>query len=142
MRNPARSLPSRACICFCAPLRRPPNSSLRVRVVDSRTKIPTKSLDRLQEEWVEGALIVYVGQSGSRSKGTLARRVEQMIRFGQGARVAHWGGRLIWQLADSDRLVVCWKTIQDRDPRDVERALIKAFKTLHGGKRPYANLRD
>ena len=107
-----------------------------------KNKDPNESLDRLQEEWVEGALIVYVGQSGSRSKGTLARRVEQMIRFGQGARVAHWGGRLIWQLEDSDRLVHCWKIVGERDPRNVERALIKVFKTMHGGKRPYANLRD
>lgn len=107
-----------------------------------KNKDPNESLDRLQEEWVEGALIVYVGQSGSRSKGTLARRVEQMIRFGQGARVAHWGGRLIWQLEDSDRLVVCWKIIGERGPRDVERALIKAFRNMHDSKRPFANLRD
>ncbi len=107
-----------------------------------KNKDPNVSLDRLREEWVEGALIVYVGQSGSRSKGTLARRVDQMIRFGQAARVAHWGGRLIWQLEDSDRLVVCWQTIEKRDPRDVERALIKSFQTMHGGNRPFANLRD
>ena len=107
-----------------------------------KSKDPNVSLDRLRREWVEGALIVYVGQSGSRSKGTLARRVEQMIRFGQGARVAHWGGRLIWQLENSDRLVVCWKIIGERDPRDIKRALIKAFRTMHGGKRPFANLRD
>lgn len=105
-----------------------------------KNKDPNVPIDRLLREWVEGALIVYVGQTGSRSRGTLARRVHQMIRFGQGARVGHWGGRLIWQLEDSDRLVVCWKTITGRDPRDVERALIESFKTMHGGKRPFANL--
>jgi len=107
-----------------------------------KNKDPNVTLGRVRREWVEGALIVYVGQSGSRSKGTLARRVEQMIQFGQGAPVAHWGGRLIWQLADSARLVVCWRIVGKRDPRDVERALIKSFKTMHDGKRPFANLRD
>ena len=103
---------------------------------------PNVTLARLQGEWVDGALIVYVGQTGSASKGTLRQRIGLMLRFGQGAAVGHWGGRLIWQLKDSDRLWVCWKPIRERDPRKVEIALIRSFKSMHGGKRPFANLRD
>ena len=105
-------------------------------------KDPNVTLARLQSEWVDGALIVYVGQTSSGSKGTLRRRIDLMLRFGQGAAVGHWGGRLIWQLQDSDRLLVCWKPIRQRDPRKVESALIRSFKSMHGGKRPFANLRD
>ena len=105
-------------------------------------KDPNVTLARLQSEWVDGALIVYVGQTGSGSKGTLRRRIELMLRFGHGAPVGHWGGRLIWQLKDSDQLRVCWKPITQNDPRKIESALIRSFKSMHGAKRPFANLRD
>lgn len=107
-----------------------------------RGKDPNVPLSRLQSEWVDGALILYVGQSGSGCKGTLKRQIDLMLTFGHGAAVGHWGGRLIWQLKDSDRLLVCWKPIRERDPRKVESELIRSFKAMHGGKRPFANLRD
>ena len=105
-------------------------------------KDPNVPLARLDSEWVEGALVVYVGQAGSRSKGTLRRRVDRMLRFGEGVCVGHWGGRMVWQLEDAKRLVVCWRPVTERDPGHVETALIRSFKSLHGGKRPFANLRD
>ena len=66
-----------------------------------------------------------------------------MLQFGRGAPVGHWGGRLVWQLEDAERLVVCWKPVTDhRDPGAVETALIRSFKLAHGGRRPFGNLRD
>ena len=62
------------------------------------------------------------------------------MRFGSGKNVGHYGGRYIWQLADSDDLVVCWKCVEDS--RRVEAAMIAEFKKNHNGKRPFANLQD
>ena len=105
-------------------------------------KNPNVPLSDLRREWVQGALVVYVGQTGSGGRATLRRRIARMLRFGHGASVGHWGGRLIWQLKGSERLLVCWKPIAEPAPRKVESALIRSFKSMHGGKRPFANLRD
>ena len=100
---------------------------------------PNVSLKRLADEWVEGAAIVYAGQTD----GELRRRINAMIEFGQGRPVVgHWGGRLVWQLKEADRLRVCWKETGPLESRAVEKALIGAFKSLHAGCRPFANLRD
>lgn len=103
---------------------------------------PNVPISRLKDEWVDGAVTVYIGQSGSKSKGTLKKRIGELIRFGQGSRVGHRGGRLIWQLRGADRLLVCWKEVADDDPKEFEKELIEAFKSAHGGRRPFANLRD
>lgn len=105
-------------------------------------KDPNVSLSRLEQEWVQGALALYVGQAGSKSVGTLRKRIGELIRFGEGEPVGHYGGRLIWQLHDADELMVCWKTLQNGDPRNVEKKLIQDFKKLHEGRRPFANLQD
>ena len=74
-----------------------------------KDKDPNVSIARLQHEWVTDARIVYIGQSGSGSSGTLKNRIRQMLRCGRGARVDHWGGRLVWQLRDAEQLQVCWR---------------------------------
>ena len=104
---------------------------------------PNVSLAELTDNWVEGTPVVYIGKAGgSDSSATLQKRLTQYLRFGQGANVGHWGGRYIWQLADSKDLVVCWKVLSNEDPRDVEQKMIADFKAVHGGKRPFANLKD
>ena len=80
------------------------------------------------------------GSPGAGADGTLKKRIAQMLRFGQGAPVGHWGGRLVWQPRDAKRLQVCWRVSHRDDPRTVEAEWIGAFKSLHGGKRPFANL--
>ena len=106
-------------------------------------KNPNVAISELQDNWVEGTSIVYIGKAGGAgSSATLNKRLGQYLRFGQGANIGHWGGRYIWQLADSRDLVVCWKTLTDLDPREVERQMIAEFKATHAGKRPFANLID
>lgn len=102
-----------------------------------KNRNPNVSVAELVDEWVEGALIVYIGQT----KVSLQERIRAMIKFGEGKRVGHRGGRLIWQLKDAERLQVCWKELQEEDPLSVERELIQAFKSQYGA-RPFANLRD
>ena len=107
-----------------------------------KNKDPNVPLSRLTYVWVESAFIVYIGQTGRGRKGTLKKRIGEMISFGQGTRVGHWGGRLDWQLRDANLLLVCWKGIRDADPGNVEKDLIDAFKSIYLGRRPLANLRN
>ncbi len=105
-------------------------------------KDPNVPLSRLQQEWVESALVLYIGRAGADSNETLRKRIDLLIRFGEGEPVGHYGGRLVWQLNDADALVICWQATYNKDPQEVKRELIQNFRMLHGGKRPFANLQD
>jgi hypothetical protein len=105
-------------------------------------KNPNLTLEELQNNWVENESIIYIGKAGSETgSATLKSRLNQYLNFGQGKAVGHWGGRLIWQLQNSENLIVCWKTTQGEEPSKVESKLIESFKAIHN-KRPFANLRD
>ena len=106
-------------------------------------KNPNVSIAELKANWVEGTPVIYIGKAGGAgSSATLQKRLGQYLRFGQGANVGHWGGRFIWQLADSRALVLCWKILTNEEPREVECQMIADFKAVHVGKRPFANLKD
>ena len=89
-------------------------------------KDPNVSISRLRQEWVAGAFVVYVGQSGN-----LQRRIGQLIQFGQGADIGHWGGRLMWQLAQAEELQVCWKEVNKLG--DVKKDILEQFESKYGG---------
>ena len=91
---------------------------------------------------MENTDIVYIGKAGGMtSKVTLQSRLIQYLKFGMGKNIGHWGGRYIWQLANTDELVICWKPT-DEEPRKVETEMIAQFKAEHQGQRPFANLTD
>jgi len=103
---------------------------------------PTVTLAVLEENWVPGALVVYIGKAGSLTgRATLKSRLRSYMKFGAGQAIGHWGGRYIWQLAAAADLVVCWKVTPDADPAQVESNLIQYFKQQYK-QRPFANLRD
>lgn len=103
-------------------------------------KNPNVSIAELQSNWVDDAIVVYIGKAGKDgSSATLQSRLRQYFRFGQGKNVGHWGGRLIWQLRNSKDLLVCWKALPTEDPRTFEANLIQEF-VLEYSKRPFANL--
>ena len=103
-------------------------------------KNPNVSLSGLKEHWVDDTIVVYIGKAGKAgSKATLRSRLQQYFGFGQGKNIGHYGGRLIWQLGNSNDLVVCWKPLPDDDPRTVEAELIRQFVEQYS-KRPFANL--
>jgi hypothetical protein len=105
-------------------------------------KNPNVPISELKRNWLEDTLVVYIGKAGKEgSAATLQSRLRQYFGFGQGGNVGHWGGRLIWQLRNSQKLVVCWKPLPKDDPRTVEANLIQDFVNLHR-KRPFANLKD
>lgn len=96
-------------------------------------KDPTVPDETLRLNWVDGAEVVYIGQANE-----LRRRLRQFADFGAGKPIGHWGGRLIWQLAESETLLVAWKETPAEVPVDAETALIADFRAAFG-KPPYAN---
>ncbi len=105
-------------------------------------KNPNVLLQELKNNWIDKTIVVYIGKAGSdSSRATLKSRLKQYFGFGQGKNIGHWGGRLIWQLASSHNLVVCWKPLPNEDPRTFEGQLIRDFITQFGN-RPFANLAD
>ncbi len=93
---------------------------------------PTVDRDELQAEWLPGASLVYVGCSGD-----LKKRLGQFLRFGAGRPVGHWGGRLIWQIAESEDLLLAWKPTTDHRGAEIE--ILTEFEHQYG-RLPFANL--
>ena len=81
--------------------------------------------------------MVYIGKADRGPSGTrgLRERLGEYRRHGAGRRAKHWGGRLIWQLADSAELLLAGE--RTRRPC-LEKAMIAEFVAMHG-KRPFAN---
>lgn len=103
-------------------------------------KNPNASLSELNGNYINDSLVVYIGKAGSlKGNATLNSRLRQYLRFGLGKNVGHWGGRLIWQLANHQDLVFCWKLIAKEDPRLIEKELISLYRAQFG-KMPFANL--
>lgn len=95
---------------------------------------PNLPVGTLKNYWVNGAEVLYIGKAR-----VLKKRISQLLDFGQGKPVAHWGGRLLWQIDGSvDTLVVAWMTTTE-DPRSVEQRLLGEFRAQYGVF-PYANL--
>ncbi|WP_245561821.1 hypothetical protein [Agromyces italicus] len=103
---------------------------------------PSVPVEKLQQKWVESAAVVYVGVAtpGERGRRGLAKRLDEFRRHGMGEPVAHWGGRYIWCLEDSDKLLVAWR-VEHNDPGAVEAQLTREF-TQQFGKLPFANLKQ
>jgi hypothetical protein len=98
---------------------------------------PDHSLDDVRASWVPNAKILYIGKAAGR-RG-LKQRLRQLVDFGHGRPVAHRGGRMLWQVADSGTLLVRWLALPANEARAVEQRLISEFTTAHGGRRPFAN---
>jgi hypothetical protein len=100
---------------------------------------PTVQISMLKANWVNNEKVIYIGQAGGNgSSATLRKRLRQYMKFGSGKPIGHWGGRYIWQLKDSDNLIVAWKPTEE-DPYVVESEMINEFRKIHG-TRPFANL--
>lgn len=107
-----------------------------------KKKDPNLLIKELQENWVRKTKVIYIGKAGGMESGaTLNSRLEQYLDFGHGKPVGHWGGRLIWQIENPGRLLLCWKPLTSSEPRDEELKLIQHFISMYG-KRPYANLKE
>ena len=98
-------------------------------------KEPNVSVAELERNWIDGASVMYIGCTNN-----LSERITLLIQFGEGKAVGHYGGRLLWQLEDSDGLIVCWRATKQK-PGEVKKKMIQHFKEIHNGQMPFANLK-
>jgi hypothetical protein len=89
--------------------------------------------ETLRLNWVDGAEVLYIGKADQ-----LRPQLRQFADFGAGKPIGHWGGPLIWQMAESETLLVAWKETPGEVPVAAEAALIADFRAALG-KPPYAN---
>jgi hypothetical protein len=102
---------------------------------------PSVSINRLISKWIDGAEVYYLGRARGLSKAsTLKKRVKSLVKFGQRMRAAHWGGRYIWQLSNSNDLKISWKECSCEDAIENEKHYLDLFETSYG-RLPFANLR-
>ncbi len=94
----------------------------------------TVPVARLRESWTDDAQILYIGKASS-----LRTRLWAYARQGRGHSASHYGGRFLWQLPQSEELVVGWREVVTARPGDVEDALITLY-AANFGRRPFANL--
>ncbi len=104
---------------------------------------PTLPVEALTARWVEGACLLYVGRApGPGVRTRLRQRIKRLLRFGHGSVVAHWDGRLLWQLRESSRLVIAWRVCNElEDPARLEVDLLARFERTYGAL-PFANSRE
>ena len=98
---------------------------------------PTVPVQQLRANWVAGARVLYIGKGDD-----LDVRVRCMAAFGAGKRVAHRGGRLVWQLKESAQLLVAWRRVRPSfTPKTDEDDMIARFREAYG-QPPFANYPD
>jgi hypothetical protein len=112
-----------------------PNADAPYVLLDHSPLAPY-ALVELEERWIPGAPIVYIGKAGTpTSKGGLKSRLRPYSRKARG----HSGGRSIWQLKDADELLTCWIETPGLDPRQVEADYLDEFARVHQAQ-PFANV--
>lgn len=121
------------------PPRRTPRVLRRNPAGHFKDRDPTLAVSELAARLTVNPVTLYIGKaSGTSPRSTLRARLRTYLRHGAGHRAAHWGGRAIWQLADSDALTVLWVSTTVRGARATERRLLHDFKYLFGAF-PFAN---
>lgn len=122
-----------------------PQFSAESSAIPFKGKDPSVDESVLENNWVKSTdptQTLYIGKAGGlNQRATLRQRIKAYIKFGNGLKASHWGGRYIWQLENVDELYIEWKTCGiEEDPATLERNELVAFKN-HYGKLPFANLR-
>jgi len=96
----------------------------------------------LKDNWINNEKVLYIGKAGSfNNNSSLYERIKLYVKFGYGENVGHRGGRYIWQLSDSEDLLIAYKELDDVEPREEEKKLLNLFMGQNDGKLPFANLR-
>lgn len=106
-----------------------------------KKKKPSLPRAALAAEWVADADILFIGKASPGSKGNrgLRRQISEFVDFGNGKPPGHWDGRLIWQLADAEDLLVAWKELPPETVNAAQANCQAEFLREHG-RLPFANL--
>ena len=106
-----------------------------------KKKDPSLPEAAMAAEWVATAAVLYLGKAGPGSKRNrgLRRQIQEFLDFGQGKPPGHWDGRLVWQLADAEKLVIAWKELPAEQLTKAEADYHTAFIEEYG-QLPFANL--
>lgn len=106
-----------------------------------KKKDPSLGEAALAAEWIDDADVLYLGKAGPGSKGNrgLRRQIQEFVDFGKGKPPGHWDGRLIWQLADPQSLVIAWKELPAAEVNLAEASYHADFREQYG-RLPFANL--
>ncbi|MBT2554784.1 hypothetical protein [Arthrobacter sp. ISL-5] len=106
-----------------------------------KKKDPSLREAALAAEWIDDADVLYLGKAGPGSKGNrgLRRQIQEFVDFGKGKPPGHWDGRLIWQLADPQSLVIAWKELPAAEVNLAEAKYHADFREQYG-RLPFANL--
>ncbi len=111
----------------------PPQFLARSGAGQHKRRDPTVAVPLLKERWIPEAAVLYVGKGTS-----LRERISAYVCSGWTRTSSHWGGRLIWQLAEADQFLIAWRHDARGEPRETERELIGLFVQQFGA-RPFAN---
>jgi hypothetical protein len=92
--------------------------------------------DELTTRWVSESPLVYVGRAKN-----LRSRLSRLAVKGVES-VTNWGGRIIWQIRDTESMTVAWlATPTRRDAARLRGRFLNRFHAQHGGRPPFANKR-
>lgn len=98
-------------------------------------KNPNIDIKKLRSRWwVPDFRELYIGRADN-----LRERVWRLLEFGHGNPVAHWGGRLLWQIKQSSDFLLDW--YEHNSPAEEEHRLLAEFKSKYG-RLPFANLQS
>jgi hypothetical protein len=100
-----------------------------------KDKNPSVTTDQLASSWVRNAHMLYIGATSR----TLRQRVRELVRFGNGANVGHYGGRMLWQLDGIWSAKLAWRQAESEDAGDDKRQLLDLFDGMYGSL-PFANI--
>lgn len=95
---------------------------------------PTVPSALLEERWIADAGALYFGAAMD-----LRKRLARLGQFSAGEPVAHFGGRILWQVSFSDEFLVAWKESADGDPASEKKGFVQQFKARFG-RQPFANI--
>ena len=105
---------------------------------DRVNNVTPQSVHELERRWVYGARIIYIGKAGGpQYKTTLKARLQAYMRYGNGIKAAHRGGRSIWQMENIEDCFVAWR-VAPQDPKACEKILLQKFNDIYK-QLPFAN---
>lgn len=113
-----------------------PQSKLKIWKKGVKERIVSASIEELQENWVEKAEILYIGNCASKTKNVQSL-VKLHIRFWNGENVSAFGGRFIGQIQNWENLEV-WYLKSDNSAQ-MKDELLRLFENQYR-KLPFANL--